>query len=550
MKHTLIMLILLSFSLLFAISSLRVGYYDNPPKIYYDELTNKAEGFWAEVTNEIGKDAKIEIIWVYGTWLECNERLNSGAIDVMLDVAELDSRKNKKIFNNEMVLLSWSTIFTHKNNDVASLLDFQNHTMGVLSGSVNYNEPGGIVELLNGFNINVEYIEFDSYINLLDAVVEGEVYGGVASKDIGNMYKKRGRITATPFWFQPIHLKYALSINNPLAEEIISILDNYIVKYKMDTNSIYYLSISKYIDKNNPNYFPKWVKILLIILSLSIIGFYLFNRILAARVKSQTQYLIQEIAEKEKTQRNLEITKDKLRNMNKIKDNFLRSVSHELLTPLNSILGFSDLLLKRKIEYNIDLQDDYLKSIHYSGEKLLKIVNDMIDVTLINSKLVSISHDEVNIFNFLVKLFEDTPKSESLNYSLQTPTDCDRLLTITTDHDKLKKILSHLLDNANKVTDYGEISLGYNITEDDIVFFVKDTGIGFNEKDKDIIFHGFTQLENNKDKLSQGSGLGLTIVYALVASLEGEIWVKSSLNEGTTFYVKLPLKLTNHKEFE
>lgn len=542
-KNTLVLICLVLFLSLSAISQLTVGYYDNAPKIYQDKLTSKATGFWADITNEIGKDANIEINWVFGTWAENIDRFNSGKIDVIFDVAEVDSRKETMLFSQETVILSWSTIYTNNKTNVSSLLDFQNHTIGVLSGSVNYDFEGGVVDLFKGFDINVEYVEFDSYKELLEAVSQGLIYGGVTSKDIGNMYFNQGKVNSTPFWFQPNQLNYALSKGNPQAEKIISILDEHIAKYKQDKNSVYYQALSKHFSQQTTNYFPKWIKLLLVFLFILIIIFYLFNRILSIKVKTQTEYLLHEIAEKESIQQKLVVAINKQEGINNIKDNFLRSVSHELLTPLNSILGFSDILLTNKEGVNSELGNEYLTKIHNSGTNLAKIVINMIDATLINSNLITLRNDEINIYDSITRLFKNFPKSDKLKYFLDIPEDCDKSLTITTDYDKLSKIFIHLLDNATKFTENGDITLGYNIEQENITYFIKDSGIGISENDKDIIFQGFTQLQNNKDRLYDGSGLGLAIVYALVTSLQGKIWVESSLTLGSTFYIKLPLKI-------
>ena len=549
MNRIIIILLLILMPLpMFAISELTVGYYDNPPKIFKDELSNEAAGFWADVTNQIGKDANIQINWVLGSWAECMERLDSGEIDVVVDVAEIESRKASMLFSNEMMLLSWSTIFTHRQKEVSSLLDFQDKTIGVLKGSVNYEYSGGIVDLFKSFNVNVDYQEFDSYTRLLDSVVKGEIYGGVTTKDIGNLYNKRGQIYTTSFWFQPIQLKYALSINNPNAQEIILLLDQHIGSYKKNIDSIFYQSIKKFINQAEAKYFPQWAKILLGILLILLVIFYLFNRILSAKVKTQTTYLTKEISERKKAQQGLEETMNKLEELNKVKDSFLRSVSHELLTPLNSILGFSEVLINNKEEIKSEMKEDYLKRINNSGRRLLYLINNMLDTTLINSNLISIIPEKIYLKGKIEKFFANYPKSKKLKYSLQLPDNTDDSQTMITDFDILNKILIHLLDNATKFTDEGEITLGYSLEQDSVTFFVKDTGIGIAEHNNEFIFKSFTQIENNQDRLSEGSGLGLTIVQALVKSLQGEISVKSSLKQGSVFYIKFPLKLTVQTE--
>ena len=118
-KNTLMIVSLLFFLSLSAITQLNVGYYDNPPKIYKDELTLEAKGFWADITNKIGSDTDIKINWMFGSWNECLERLNSGVIDLIFDVAEVDSRKGQMVFSQETVILSWSTIYINKKTNVS-----------------------------------------------------------------------------------------------------------------------------------------------------------------------------------------------------------------------------------------------------------------------------------------------------------------------------------------------------------------------------------------------------------------------------------------------
>lgn len=550
MKKNIMLIFILFFCLsVSALTQITVGYYDNPPKIYKDKLSGQAEGFWADITNEIGKDANVEINWVFGSWTENLKRLELGQIDVVFDIAETESRKEKLLFTKESALLSWSTIYINPKTEVNSLLDFQDKTIGVMVASVNYKSKAGIVELFTSFDITPEFVEFDSYSQVLDAVSSGQIFGGVTSKDIGAYYMKDGLVNATPFWFQPNHLKYAVSIKNPRSSEIINLLDKYIYNYKKDATSIYYEAISNHLDGINTNTFPQWAKLLLIVLLAVIVSFYLFNRILSAKVKEQTKTLLEEIEKKELIQKNLIETKDKLASMNKIKDNFLRSVSHELLTPLNAILGFSDVLCTNNEEITPDLRYEYLKKIHNSGIKLLKIVNDMLDVTLLNSNLISLRNDPVVIYNLVLDLFNNYPKDDKLAYTLVIPDNYDKTNTIVTDEDKLTKILVYLLDNATKFTDSGEIILGYTVEDGIITFFVKDSGIGISDEDKERIFNGFTQIDSIKGRVSHGAGLGLAIVHALVKSLHGEIFVESSLNQGSAFLVKLPLNL-NSKFFK
>ena len=145
-KTTLIISMLLLLVPLLGINVIKVGFYTNPPKIDRDEISGEAVGFWADITNEIGEKEDMEITWEYGSWQECMAKLYSGEIDVMVDVAEIPSRNADLDFSSETILLSWSTIFTNNSNKFNSLLDLNNQIIGIITGSVNYKEKGGLVE--------------------------------------------------------------------------------------------------------------------------------------------------------------------------------------------------------------------------------------------------------------------------------------------------------------------------------------------------------------------------------------------------------------------
>ena len=546
-KTTLIISMLLLLVPLLGINVIKVGFYTNPPKIDREEISGEAVGFWADITNEIGEKEDMEITWEYGSWQECMDKLYSGEIDVMVDVAEIPSRNADLDFSSETILLSWSTIFTNNSNKFNSLLDLNNQIIGIITGSVNYKEKGGLVELLHSLEIQAEIVEFDSYTKLVDAVITGEIYGGATTKDIVELYVRSGKISTSSFWFQPIHLKYALSKNNPNATEIVNIIDHSIDDFKKDNNSIYYQALNKHFHQETKTTFPKWVKTLLALLLFVTIGVFIFNRTLSMRVKSQTKHLRKEILEKEKAQKSLLRTKEKLEGANAIKSNFLRSVSHELRTPLNAILGFSEVLINKSEEVSSELQVSYLNSIQDSGITLLKIVDDMIDASLINSNMLSVVPEEINIISFIKSLHKKYPKQANLTYKLVLPeASKSSQKVIVTDKDKLEKILFQLLDNASKFTKEGSIELGYYEENDYLTFFVKDTGIGISKDNQKAIFIGFSKADNNGEVFYQGSGLGLAIVKALVLSMQGEIWFKSLIGYGTTFYVKIPTKLTSH----
>jgi PAS domain S-box-containing protein len=242
----------------------------------------------------------------------------------------------------------------------------------------------------------------------------------------------------------------------------------------------------------------------------------------------------------------------KAQTADKLKSSFLANMSHEIRTPMNSIIGFSNLLSSEEIPENQKTEfATYIKS---SGELLLKLIDDIIDIAKIEAGEIKIDKKECNILNMFREL-QHTFK-EIINKSAKkhlriifNPPDSDELI-IKTDPFRLKQILSNLINNAIKFTDAGYIEFGYKINnEKTIEFFVKDTGIGLTRDEISIIFERFKRTVSSEEKNIVGTGLGLAISKNLVELLGGDMWVDSHPGLGTTFYFTLPyLKITRAKE--
>jgi len=225
---------------------------------------------------------------------------------------------------------------------------------------------------------------------------------------------------------------------------------------------------------------------------------------------------------------------------------FLANMSHEIRTPLNGIIGFSEIIAETELD---ETQSKYIDIVQQNGETLLNIINDIIDISKFEANQISIAEKSFNLHSLLhgvYETFDKIIKNEKVELRLFLPTDNDEL--IISDEHRIKQILTNLLSNANKFTNKGEISFGYDIVKKDnnefIEFFVKDTGIGISKEDKEKIFERFTQLDSRVSRKYGGSGLGLSISKNIVNLFSGKIWLESTLNKGTTFYFTIPYKIS------
>lgn len=242
----------------------------------------------------------------------------------------------------------------------------------------------------------------------------------------------------------------------------------------------------------------------------------------------------------------LDISERKTREAAMVKENFMANMSHEIRTPLNSILGFTNLLRRRELSSEAAT---FVDAIQRSGENLLSIVNDILDLAKIEAgmmRIVNAPFSMREMVQFIQTLFAERMKSKQLDFNvIYDPAVPD---TLVGDATRLTQILVNLIGNALKFTERGEITLivnGEYRTAQDIQLrcYISDTGIGISEDKLSYIFERFKQAEDAITRSYGGSGLGLSIVKDLVALQHGEITVNSELGKGTTFSFSIPYKI-------
>lgn len=247
--------------------------------------------------------------------------------------------------------------------------------------------------------------------------------------------------------------------------------------------------------------------------------------------------------------------KEKAEESDRLKSAFLANMSHEIRTPLNAILGFSELLVAPENTISKGEKDQYFKLIFNSGNNLLKLMDDIIDISKIESDQIVLREKPCRIKLVINELLEHYQEILTLKNKKHITLEidegsCKKDITFITDRYRFKQIYSNLLDNAVKFTEKGTIKFGYKISEDDqLLFYVKDTGIGIEKRYSSLIFNRFRKVEQNSTKLYRGAGLGLTISKYLAEYLGGSIWVESESNAGSVFYFTLPYKTSEKEEY-
>ncbi len=235
--------------------------------------------------------------------------------------------------------------------------------------------------------------------------------------------------------------------------------------------------------------------------------------------------------------------KEKAEKSDALKSAFLANMSHEIRTPMNGILGFADLL--KEPQLNSEEQQKYIQIIEKSGVRMLNIINDIIDISKIESGLMEMNIKDSNInkqIEYIYTFFKPEIEGKNMQFTRNMPLPTDEA-TIKTDKEKLFAILINLVKNAIKYSEKGFIDIGYVKVGKHIKFYVEDSGIGIEKDRLQAIFKRFVQADISDKEARQGAGLGLAISKAYVEMLGGKLWVESELGKGSTFYFTIPCEL-------
>ena len=252
------------------------------------------------------------------------------------------------------------------------------------------------------------------------------------------------------------------------------------------------------------------------------------------------------IIERNRMIADLVAAKDRAEESDRLKSAFLANMSHEIRTPMNGILGFAELLKEPKLTG--EEQQMFIEIIEKSGERMLGIINDLINISKIESGQMEVHFTETNIndqLDFLYNFFKLEAKQKGLKLILNYPL-FSKESTLVTDKEKLYAILTNLVKNSLKFTKRGSIEFGYEVAENELVFHVRDTGIGVPENKQKTIFERFVQANSGMANVYEGAGLGLAISKAYVEMLGGKIWIESETGAGTCFYFTIP-RFLNHE---
>lgn len=256
-----------------------------------------------------------------------------------------------------------------------------------------------------------------------------------------------------------------------------------------------------------------------------------------------------DITERVRIEEQLKKAKKKAEESERLKSAFLANMSHEIRTPMNAIIGFANLLKMPDLDEQNKFE--YLNHIIQSGDNLLNLINDIIDVSKIEAEQLKVEKSNVNINDLLNQLYNRYEELLTLKQAGEIKLYLEKALpgtgiNIESDPYRLQQVISNLLNNAIKFTKNGEIYFGYTIENKSVKFFVRDTGIGIPKEKEQFIFTRFGKLEDTERFNQSGTGLGLSISKSLIQLLGGKMWLNTDYKKGAEFFFTLPLSEIKH----
>lgn len=509
---------------LFAGQVIRVGIYENSPKVFTSGPGEPA-GIFVDLIEEIASRENWEIEYVPGTWGEGLDRLADGKIDLMPDVAFNTERAKKFAFHSEPVLSDWFQIYSIKGSGIVSLLDLDGRKVSVLDRSI---QEDAFRKLIDGFDISVEVVPFPDYSSAFSSVAEGSVDAVITNRFYGAKHMREFGLADTAVIFSPTRLFFAGSQN--LDPALLEAIDKDLADMKRDPDSTYFHSLEKWTSEKYTTAFPDWAKYLggamLIAAILGLAGTVLFKR--QVNVRSQELVLSMEARISAETS-------------DRLKSAFLATMSHELRTPLNSIIGFTGIMLQGLAGPLNEEQTKQMGMIQKSARHLLELINDVLDISRIEAGRLELSREAFDPEASAERVIETVrPSAERKGLYLRYEKG-EGICELSNDRRRFEQILINLLGNAVKFTSRGGVTLRSGTENGSIFFSVTDTGIGIRAEDLDHIFEPFKQVDMGKSREYEGTGLGLSICRKLVENMGGTIEARSQPGVGSEFTFRLPV---------
>ncbi len=511
---------------------------DYPPYNFLDEK-GELVGFNIDLLKAIGNLYDVEIKITGQDWKTANALLKEGKIQAIAGAHYQGFPNSDYNYTRSVIRTSHCFLYNHKfrNKISADIIRTEPTPLIVLW------ENDVLVHYLESINPNVRFRFVNNYNDLLNELDKSEVTCAFSQK-ISSLYfadlLNKSDIRTGNEEVLERNMGFKISKDAP---QLTNMLNNglEVIISNGEYQKIYDRWIEDYNTRGtNWAYLLKYMITGGIIVTFIILVLIVFNSILRVKVKKRTRDLQLQLDLNTEITRELEKQKLKAEESDKMKTAFLANMSHEIRTPMNGIMGFTELL--KSHNYSAEEQKQFIEIIQQSGERMLTTINNIIEVSKIETGVETIQISEINPEKTVSELFHFF-ELEARKKGLQLIIEKKEIHTdqaFFSDNYKVNSIITNLIKNALKFTLEGMVKIGYTITPEKFSFYVSDTGIGIEKEKQDAIFNHFVQADISISSRFEGSGLGLSICKEYTKMLNGKIGVESEPGKGSTFYFEIP----------
>ena len=510
-------------------ASFRVGLYQNSPKIFIDDAGN-ARGFFPELIDRLAAKNGWTISYVPCAWAECLDMLARGEIDIMPDVAKSPDRMDRFPFGYEAVLTTWSHLYVRLDGRLDDIAGLDGKRVAVLENSIQHRD---LLAAMATHDFTPDIVTTNSFQGVLQAVADSAADVGIVNRFYGLAHEADFPVKRTDVIFSPSAVYFAFS--SAVSSNLIGKIDVDLAMLKADATSPYYALVDKWLKPRHFESVPAWVYWL-----VAGLGAMLAGSLAAA------SYMRHRIAE---GTAQLRAAMEEATAANRAKSAFLANMSHDLRTPLNSILGFSEAMQRQLFgPLGNHRYVEYVGNIHRSGQHLINLVNDILDLSKIECGKYEIAE---TWFDVAAELAEAKTRIaaavEGAGPRIHLTVDAGELFA---DRRAVIQIIDNLLSNAVKhAGDGATVTAGWIVGPDGTgSLYVADTGKGIPEAELPRIAEPFFQSSGDRAQKpltarnADGIGLGLSIVSHLARIHEAVLAIESTVGKGSAFTVRFPAK--------
>lgn len=521
---------------------LRVGIYENPPKVFM-EKDGLPAGIFVDIIEEIARREDWILQYVHGSWPQCLANLESGAIDLMVDVAHSPGRTEEYDFCKDTVLSNWAQVYTRKGVKIKLISDLEGLHIATLRKGIHLER---LMNLANGFGFHYELALVDNYEAVFRMIHEKKIDAGIVNRIYGYANEDQYDVIRSPVVFSPTSLRFAVKKGtNP---DIIAAIDRQLVSMKTEKASVYHQSLKRWLGETTKLNLQQWIGWSLGAAAAGILLLFVMSVLLERQVNRKTEHLRlanaqleTQVGETMKAHLELKRSEDLLIQQERLSalGQLTGGIAHDFNNMLIPILGYSDLLLKnpdllKKPEKVLPM----LQSIKAAADTSRESVKRLQEFNRADPRPKMEKINIAELVSEIVKATKPLWKSEREAHSAPVciTEDIPPDLVVTLSKSQFSEALMNLILNAlHAISSGGQLTISAFVQDETLNLEVRDTGIGMSAEVARQCMEPFFSTKGKK-----GTGMGLAMVHGIVKRHNGSLNIHSIPGKETTVGIQIP----------